>query len=419
MGGGSLTTSRASGNRNDRPAVARCGPMRESQTTLSAESLPTAVDRSRAISAASTRARATLVNGLSFARVPGENQRRVFGLHLQAERRRGKPDTLNRSPRGNAIGKRSWRKLGNQCQLGAAQQAWNVVKRQPRHQRTGEPIEPIEPLPTRHSEPHERKEQCIRTQRRVGHSVLARRRMPLDHRSMHGIRFRDRQSDACIAYTQGGDPSLGCPRLEPRNSKRARRLLQQCPFDRRQGSQAHWTPLYRARLHHRCERVLRDARIGVEHHTVHKRAGVHCPGHIDTGATAMLASRDRDRFEQHAVRDLARPAIEIVDAMRTRVVPEHVDLPLGSDCESPRLRVVTARRPAREIEDFLGDRHAWPDSNLRVIVAQAGAARWSPGFSAADFGSPTVATSGRACCDTRRTGRRAAQRRRRLSAAEA
>jgi hypothetical protein len=60
--------------------------------------------------------------------IAGEHERRVLRLHLQSEERSGKPCTLNGSSRLDAISERSGRALGQQYEVGAAEEARDEVE---------------------------------------------------------------------------------------------------------------------------------------------------------------------------------------------------------------------------------------------------------------------------------------------------
>src|SRR6185436_966956 len=80
-------------------------------------------------------------------------------------------------------------------------------------------------------------------------------------------------------------------------------------------------------------------------------------GQLDPRATAELRRGYRDRFEQHSMRQVTRPTVEVVNDVVARVVAEDVERVLCPKHETPRLRVVAARRPAREIEHVARDGH--------------------------------------------------------------
>ena len=52
------------------------------------------------------------------------------------------------------------------------------------------------------------------------------------------------------------------------------------------------------------------------------------------------------------MRDLARRAVEIVDTVCTRVITMDEKFIFGSHLESPRLSIVSARRPTGHIENL-------------------------------------------------------------------
>ena len=62
------------------------------------------------------------------------------------------------------------------------------------------------------------------------------------------------------------------------------------------------------------------------------------------------------RLQQRAHRKLARPALEVVDAVAAGVERMDDHVARRDDLEAPRLGVVAARRPAREIEDLRSKR---------------------------------------------------------------
>ena len=94
--------------------------------------------------------------------------------------------------------------------------------------------------------------------------------------------------------------------------------------------------------------------------------------HVDEGArfrsvctTPKLRSQplrrssDGNGFEQRTERYLAGVTVEIVYAPVTGIVPMNNEVAVIDDFEPPRLRIVAARRPARQIEDgpqFIGQR---------------------------------------------------------------
>ena len=68
-------------------------------------------------------------------------------------------------------------------------------------------------------------------------------------------------------------------------------------------------------------------------------------------AKADARRPDRHRLQQRPESDLARAAVQVVHALVARVVAVDDDV-VGSDpFEAPRLLVVTARRPTREVQD--------------------------------------------------------------------
>ena len=67
--------------------------------------------------------------------------------------------------------------------------------------------------------------------------------------------------------------------------------------------------------------------------------------------------RERDRFEQCAVRQSAGAPVEVVDAVVARVERVHERARIRRDLEAPRLRVVAARRPSRQLQHLTDDRH--------------------------------------------------------------
>src|SRR5207237_8879562 len=70
--------------------------------------------------------------------------------------------------------------------------------------------------------------------------------------------------------------------------------------------------------------------------------------------------RDDNRLEQRAQRYLTRMTVEVVHAIRPRVMAEDDNAVGFFNRKSPGLRVVAARRPARQFENF-DERHHQPE----------------------------------------------------------
>ncbi len=66
----------------------------------------------------------------------------------------------------------------------------------------------------------------------------------------------------------------------------------------------------------------------------------------------MRRGGDPQCFDEAAVGNAARAAVQVVDTVFPRVVTEDVDGVIGQDAEVPWLRVVAAGCPARFVENL-------------------------------------------------------------------
>ena len=76
-------------------------------------------------------------------------------------------------------------------------------------------------------------------------------------------------------------------------------------------------------------------------------------GQID--AKPVTAGGDSKGLQQRAERNLAGPSFEIINAVRAGVEAMHDQRVIAGQFKPPGLRVVAARRPAREVEDLAQD----------------------------------------------------------------
>src|SRR5258705_13277617 len=71
----------------------------------------------------------------------------------------------------------------------------------------------------------------------------------------------------------------------------------------------------------------------------------------------MAGGSDANGLEQCAECHLARVPVQIVYTVITRIKSVDSDFVLAFDLEAPRLRIVTARRPATQLENLFADSH--------------------------------------------------------------
>src|SRR5581483_10040968 len=69
------------------------------------------------------------------------------------------------------------------------------------------------------------------------------------------------------------------------------------------------------------------------------------------GTKAEFCCGDPQCFEKRAKRDVARMAVEVIDAVAAGIEAVHHQMVVRQDAKAPRLSVVAAGRPARQIKD--------------------------------------------------------------------
>jgi hypothetical protein len=82
-------------------------------------------------------------------------------------------------------------------------------------------------------------------------------------------------------------------------------------------------------------------------------------------------SSERHCFEQRPERYLARMAVEVIDAVRSRIVPEYRNAIGCLERKSPRLRVVAARGPSGKVEHFRQGHHRWVETRAAARLLGA------------------------------------------------
>ena len=109
-------------------------------------------------------------------------------------------------------------------------------------------------------------------------------------------------------------------------------------------------PIDRARLDRRGERVGLDRRVVDQAYVDQRRVDRRVVATSAIEPDAMHRRGDAHRLEQRTEGDLARAAVEVVDAVVTRVERMDHHMSIVDDPEAEALPVVAARRPARAIE---------------------------------------------------------------------
>ena len=122
-------------------------------------------------------------------------------------------------------------------------------------------------------------------------------------------------------------------------------------------SRLHRPALHASHGNRRNQRTRHDRSVGLER-DIEKRTRLRRIGPpSDAHPQAMSGRRDAQCLQHRADGELARPAIEVVHAVLTGIEPVHDDMVGSGDFKPPRLRVVSARRPSREVEDLFDYRH--------------------------------------------------------------
>jgi len=91
--------------------------------------------------------------------------------------------------------------------------------------------------------------------------------------------------------------------------------------------------------------------VGRQMHVIHRRAVFTRAGHGPAGSQAKVGCRNAQGFQQRAVGDVAGVPVVVIQNMVARVAAVYPDVLVADDLEAPRLRVVTAGRPAGQVED--------------------------------------------------------------------
>ncbi len=309
----------------------------------------------------------------ALARITGEHERRVARLELQRKARRGEPETLQRAAGGNVIVDRARRLVCDDCHVRGAREAGNEVELDSRRERAGEiAVQQIDAPPARHRPAHQRERGRACAERRGGDPVLARLRVPVDDVAMDRVRLGNRQPDLRVAEVEPRSLRAAAAAFEPsQREARCDRPLERVLLRTGQRPRGERAALHAPLTDVRNERILGDSRVRPEAHIEHRPLVARAGSPRDVGRPSEAGRRDRDRLEQRADRDLARMSVEVVDAMAPRVEPEYGDAIVGVDRKAPRLRVVAARRPAREVENltYRGRHGALSDGASRRPIA--------------------------------------------------
>ena len=109
--------------------------------------------------------------------------------------------------------------------------------------------------------------------------------------------------------------------------------------------------------YHRDQRVLYDSWIRFQHYLVYDVSARVFARYRASRAMPETCRGQCQRFEEGPVRKLACPPVQVVNTVITGVVTMDENLEIGSNLEPPWLRVVSARRPPREIKNLVAETH--------------------------------------------------------------
>jgi len=240
-----------------------------------------------------------------------------------------------------------------------AREARYDIELQSRRKRTGEiAVEKPHTSEVAHHESHQARCDRIESDRRVRYLVLAEPAVPRDDASMDFVRLRRGQAHRRRPEHQRRNRAPVGQAFEPPDRMiGADGRFERALGGRRQRARPQRAPLHRPHGDERRQRIGRHTGRVVEP-DVERRMSVRRIGAADDRCLHRVrAARDRDVLEQGAERDLARPAVDVVQAPVARVEAMHDEAAIVEDLEAPRLRVVAAWRPARDFEDRFDHPH--------------------------------------------------------------